>query len=59
MATRVESLGGGRKRLELPASGRVQSFAWLDREAVRLSIGVLYGIDPRLAVLRHRGRAAT
>ena len=59
MATRVESGGGRKRRLELPASGRALSFAWPEREAVPLSIGALYGIDPRLAVLLHRARAAT
>jgi hypothetical protein len=59
MATRVESRGGRRRRLELAASGRTLSFAWLEREAVPLSIGALYGIDPRLAVLLDRRRAAT
>ena len=59
MATRVESLGGGRKRLELPVSRRAQSFAWLEHEAFPLAIGALYGIAPRLAALLHTGRAAT
>jgi hypothetical protein len=59
MATRVESRGGRKRRLELPASGRALSFAWPEREAVPLSIGALYGIDPRLAVLLRRGRATT
>jgi len=58
MATRVESRGGRKRRLELPASERAPSFARLEREAVPLSIRGLYEIDPRLAVL-HSGRAAT